>query len=152
MEKIAFIIGERFIYWSPVIITFAVFAAIFMFVAIHMDRTKNVTGTFLIAALAVALSLMLSRLVHWYCRPDNYADLATAMTDHSSGGYALFGVFVGCGIAATLVRMTGLTQNLPLSLDCMSLAGALGMCVGRLSHFFLYVSSLLRHGQVQVTI
>lgn len=135
-EKIAFIIGEHFVYWGPVILGIAAFAAICLFVALHMDQTKQVSGTFLTAALAVALSLVLSRLVHWYCRPDNYASLAAAMTDHSSGGYALIGVFVGCAAAAGLVRLTGLCKNLPLTLDCMALAGALGMCVGRLSHFF----------------
>ncbi len=148
MEKIAFIIGEQFIYWGPVILGIAAFAAVCLFVALHMDQTKEVAGTFLTAALAVALSLILSRLVHWYCRTDNYESFAAAMTDHSNGGYALVGVFVGCALAAALVRVTGLTKNLPLTLDCMALAGALGMCVGRLSHFF----NAFDRGQVVETI
>ena len=148
MEKIAFIIGERFVYWSPVILGVAALAAITLFVALHIDQTKESAGTFLTAALAVALSMILGRLVHWYCRPDNYTGLTAALTDHSSGGYALVGVFVGCALAAALVRVTGLTKNLPLTLDCMALAGTLGMCVGRLNHFF----NAFDRGQVVETI
>ena len=136
MERIAFIIGEQFLYWGPIILGIAVFAAVCMFAALHIHQTQKVASTFLTTALAVVLSLILSRLVHWYCRPDNYASLTAAITDHSSGGYALVGVFVGCALAAALVRLSGLSDNLPTMLDCMSLAGALGICVGRLSHFF----------------
>lgn len=136
MEKIAFIIGERFVYWSPIVLAIAAFSAVCLFAALHIGMSGKVTSTFLTAAVAVGLSILLGRLVHWYCRPDNYTGFISAMTDHTVGGYALIGVFVGCAAAAGLVRLTGLSKNLPMTLDCMALAGALGMCVGRLSHFF----------------
>jgi len=136
MEKIAFIIGESLIYWSPVILTIAAFAAACMFLALHIGVCGKTTGAFLTLPLAAALAMVLGRLVHWYCQPDAYGSFTAAMTDHSAGSYALAGVFAGCVLAACAMRLVGLVRNLPQTLDCMALAGCLGIGVGRLSFLF----------------
>lgn len=136
MEKIAFIIGETFLYWSPLILAVAVFCAVCMFLGLYIGTAGKSVGAFLTVPLALAFSLVLGRLVHWYCRPDSYASFAAAMTDYSSGGYALTGVFAGCLLAACAMRCVGLVENLPQTLDCMALSGALGMGVGRLNHLY----------------
>ena len=43
--------------------------------------------------LAIALSLLLGRLVHWYCRTSSYDSFEAAMKPFSPGGYALLGIF-----------------------------------------------------------
>lgn len=136
MEKIAFIIGEKFIYWSPVILAVAVFAAVCMFLALHMGQTGKLTGAFVTVPIAVALAMVLGRLVYWYCLPDSYGSLKAALTDHGADGYAMLGIFAGCALAACVVRLVGLVKDLPGTLDCMAVSGALGMAVGRLNHFF----------------
>ena len=136
MEKIAFIYGQIYIYWSSIILTLAAAAAVCGFLALYLRRSGRTVGAFLYVPMAVALSLALARLAHWYCRPDAYEGLADAMNLSNSGGFALMGVFGGCLLAAVLMRLAGLVEDLPELLDCACLAGGLGIALGRLSAFF----------------
>ena len=136
MDRIAFIYGELFIYWSSIILTLAAAAAVCLFLAFYLHRYGNVMAAAAVVPLSFALSVVFSRFMHWYCRADSYLSFASAMTNYSSGGYALMGVFAGCALAAVTVRAVKLTDNLPGMLDCMSLAGCAGIAVGRLACFF----------------
>jgi len=136
MERIAFIIGETFIYWSSLILVLAVVAAIFLFLGTYIGKSRNVLGAVLAVPMALVLSMVLSRLVHWYCRADAYESMQSALTDYSTGGYALMGVFFGCILVACVLRLLRITKNLPEMLDCMSLAGGVGIVVGRMASFF----------------
>lgn len=136
MEKIGFIFGGTFLYWSPILLTLGVVAAVIMFLGLSVGFAKRPVGAFLTVPLAVALSIVLARLVHWYCRPDSYVSFQAALTDYSTGGFALAGVFAGCLLAACALRLACVVKELPQALDCMAIAGALGMAVGRLNHFF----------------
>ena len=86
--------------------------------------------------MALVLSVLLARLVHWYFRPDSYTGFLDAMGDFTSGGYALLGVFLACGLTAVVVRLLWLETDLAGLLDAMSLGGCAGIAVGRLSCFF----------------
>ena len=136
MDKIAFIIGETFLYWSSIVLTLAALTAVCFFLSLYLGKTSNAVAGFAAVPLSMALSLVLSRFVHWYCRADSYDGFLSAMTDYSSGGYALLGVFAGCLLAAVLLRLIRFSSNLPEMLDCMCLAGAAGISVGRLASFF----------------
>ena len=136
MEKVAFIIGETFIYWSSIILVFAASAAIFLFLALYIGKSRNIFGAAVILPMAVVLSMVLGRLVHWYCRTDAYESLYQALTDYFSGGYALMGVFFGCIIVACLLRLLRIVKNLPELLDCMAISGGVGIVVGRFASFF----------------
>ena len=136
MEKIAFISGETFLYWSPIILAIAAVAAALAFIGLHMSVGGKTVGSFLVVPLAMVLALFFGRLVHWYCRPDSYESLNAALMDYSGGSYALVGVFAGCVLAVCICRLVGALKNLPKALDCMALAGSLGICVGRLNHLF----------------
>lgn len=136
MDRIAFIIGETFIFWSPIILAVAALAAACWFIGLYLGRTGNGIGAFLTVPLAFVLSMVFSRMIHWYCRTDSYASFESAMTNYATGGYALLGVFVGCFAAACLLRLIRVSKNLPEMLDCMVLAGAVGIGVGRLSSLF----------------
>lgn len=148
MERIAFILGEHFIYWSSVILTLAAAAAICVFLALYLGKCGNILAGFAAVPLALAFSLFASRFVHWYCYTGSYESFASAMTCYSSGGYALLGTFAGCFLGAALTRVLRLHKNLPEMLDCMSLAGSAGIAVGRLAS--LYNSS--DRGQIVKTI
>ncbi len=136
MDRIAFIIGETFIFWSPIILAVAALAAACWFIGLYLGRTGNGIGAFLTVPLAFVLSMVFSRMIHWYCRTDSYTGFEAAMTDYANGGYALLGVFVGCFVAACILRLIRVSKNLPEMLDCMVLAGAVGIGVGRLSSLF----------------
>lgn len=136
MDRIAFIAGDTFIYWSSIILTLATATAICFFLATYLGKSGNGVGAALMIPLALVASLVLGRLVHWYSRTDSYLSFEAAMTDYTAGGYALAGVFAGCILAALLLRALFIVRNLPEMLDSLSVAGAAGIAVGRLACFF----------------
>lgn len=136
MDRIAFIDNEVFYYWSQIILVLAAVTAISFFLSFYLRKSGNGLAAVITVPLCIALSLFLARFMHWYCRSDSYAGMSAALTDYSSGGYALMGVFGGCLLAACIVRLLGISKNLPEMLDTMSLAGAAGIAVGRLQSLF----------------
>ncbi len=136
MERIAFLIDHVYIYWSAIILTLAAAAAVCAFLALYLGKTGKTAAASVCVPLSIALSLSLARLAHWYCRPDAYASLTAALDLRTPGGFALMGVFGGCLLAAILVWLLRLTDNLPELLDCMCLSGGVGIAVGRLASFF----------------
>ena len=72
MEKIAFISGETIYYWSSIVLTLATLTAICFFWSLYLGKGGNGVAAFSVVPLAIALSLLLGRLVHWYCRTSSY--------------------------------------------------------------------------------
>lgn len=136
MDRIAFIDGEIFVYWNSIILTLAAATAICFFLAFYLGKRGNAVAGFAAVPLSLVLSIVAARFFHWYCRADSYDGFLAAMTDYTAGGYALMGVFLGCLLAAVVLRVLFLHRNLPEMLDCMCLAGAAGIAVGRLASFF----------------
>ena len=136
MEKIAFIIGETFIYWSSIILTLAVITAVFLFWSLYLNKSGNAVAAALFVPPAIVGSMYCARFIHWYCFTDSYNSLEAAMADMSRGGFALMGVFAACIAVACLLRLVRIVKDLPQMLDCMALAGGVGIAVGRLSCLF----------------
>lgn len=138
MNKIAFIYDGIIINWSTIIIVLAIVCAVCLCFAMAARKPGLVTATALALPIALLLSLILGRLLHWYCRGDEYQSLAQAFSDFSAGGFSIIGVAVGCFAAAALVRLTGLCSSLGSLLDALSPGAALGIAIGRLSFLFNY--------------
>ncbi len=136
MDRIAFIIGTDFIYWSSVILSLGALTAVFAFLGFYLGRSNNALAAVLLLPLAAVGSLYLSRLLHWYCHTDAYESLHAAMTQLQNGGFALLGAFAACALAACLLRILRICKNLPEMLDAMALAGCAGIAVGRLAPLF----------------
>jgi prolipoprotein diacylglyceryltransferase len=136
MDKIAIIAGDSVIYWNSIILTLAAATAICFFLAFYIGKCGNAVAGFAALPLSIVFGIVLARFVHWYSRADSYDGFAAAMTDYTSGGYALLGVFAGCILVAAVLRLLFLHRNLPEMLDCMSIAGLAGIAVGRLASFF----------------
>lgn len=136
MDRVAIILGNSVFNWDTLILTASAGAAACFFVAFYLRKTKYISAAFLTPPLCMILSLVLSRFLHWYCRTESYSSLSTAMTDYTTGGYALLGTFAGCLLAAVLLRLLRVHRNLPQMLDCMSLAGCAGIALGRLTSLF----------------
>lgn len=136
MDQIAFIAGEKFIYWNTIFLSLGVLTAILLFLGFYLGKSANFAAGFAAIPLCLIFGKYAARFVHWYCRTDSYASFAAAMGDFTSGGYALVGVFAGCLAAAALLRVLRLHRNLPQMLDCMCLAGLGGIVVGRMASFF----------------
>ena len=136
MERIAFFFGGNAVYWQNIVLALAAVTAICFFLSFYLGKTGNPAAAFAVLPLAVFLSLVFARFFHWYSRTDSYGGFLSAMKLYSPGGYALMGVFLGCFLAAALVRLLSLSRSLPEMLDCMSIAGAAGIAVGRLASLF----------------
>lgn len=136
MEQIAFIADHTFIYWNSIITVLASAVAVCVFLALWLARGEKVLAGFLVIPVAVGLSLVLSRLIYWYFRPENEMNLKNIIKLGMTGESALSGIFAGCFLAALLIRMIRVTDNLPALLDCLCLAGGAGIAVGRLAAFF----------------
>ena len=136
MDKLAFIVGDTFVYWNSIVLTLAAMTAIFFFLAFYIGKCGNAVAGFAAVPLSMVLGLICARFFHWYCRADSYDSFASAMTDYSTGGYALMGVFLGCFLVAAVLRLIRLHRSLPEMLDCMCIAGCAGIAVGRLASFF----------------
>lgn len=136
MDRIAFIIGEVFLYWGSIVMTLAAAVAICVFLALYLRKSGNGTAAVVALPIAIVFSLLLGRYQHWYCRADSYDSFAAAMTSLFTGGYALMGVFAGCALTAALLRVAKVSRNLPEMLDCMAIAGGAGIALGRLACFF----------------
>ncbi len=133
MERIALIIGETFVYWHSIVLTLAVAASVCLFLAFWLGQGGSWTEGLCAAALSCVASLVLGRLAHWYFQSASYPSFYAAMTDYTTGSFALMGVFAGCVLTAGLLRLLGLCRQMPAMLDCMALAGAAGIAVGRLA-------------------
>ena len=136
MDKLAFITGNTFVYWTSIVYCLACATAICFFLAFYLNRTGNAAAGFAAVPVSIALGIVLSRFVHWYSRTDSYSGFLAAMSEYTYGGYALIGVFAGCILAASLLRLIRLHRSIPAMLDCMCLAGAAGIAVGRLASLF----------------
>ncbi len=136
MDAIAVIDGRTVIYWNGIVLTLAACVAACFFLSFYLGRGGSVAAGFAAIPTAMVLSLVCARFFHWYSRADSYSGFLDAMTNYRSGGYALTGVFLGCVLTALLLRLIRLHRNTPMMLDCMSMAGAAGIAVGRLASLF----------------
>lgn len=136
MDKIAFIVGERFFYWTPILIMLGAACAAALFLAFYLAKGGRVSAGMVAVPMAVLLSLVFGRLIHWYCATDSYSGFLAAMTPGKPGDYALLGVFAGCLLSAALTWALGLGGGIPEMLDAMSVAGCAGIAVGRLAYFY----------------
>lgn len=136
MEKIAFIWGETFVYWSPIIMVLGAAAAMAVYAGFYLIRNGNSIGVAFSSWLTVVLSFPLSRIIHWYCHTSAYENFIVAMTDYTTGGFALLGVFAAAILSALLCKIFRISGNLPRMLDCMALGGGVGIALGRLASLF----------------
>lgn len=136
MDKLAFISGETFLYWNSIVYTLAAATAVCFFLAFYIGKCGNAVAGFAVVPISIFLGLIAARFFHWYCQVDSYDGFLAAMTDYSSGGYALMGVFLGCFVAACLLRLIRLSRSLLEMLDCMAISGCAGIAVGRLASLF----------------
>ena len=134
MNQVAFILNQTTIYWYSIVLALAVSAGVCFFMACCSHAKIPLSWAAASALLAMMLSLVLSRLVFWYCRPDSFQNLTQALTARTSGSLALAGAFLGCGFTALILgKKAGGTGKL---MDCMCIAGSCAICLGRLGCFF----------------
>jgi len=136
MNGIAISLDNLTIYWSGIIIALGIAAALILTQSLYTSHGGNGTAVLAFMPIALVLSVLLSRMLHWYCHGEQYAGFFKAITDYSNGDYCLPGVILGCYLAAVAVRVLGFTNNIERLLDCFAPGAALGIALIRLSALF----------------
>lgn len=133
MNQVAAIFDSVVLYRYSLVLALAGAAGVCFFMACcsHAQIPSGRAAT--AALMAVVLSLLLSRLVYWYGRPDSFDSLSQALTTPSTENFALAGALAGCSLAALLLGGRGGRKKM---LDCMSVAGCGAISLGRLGCFF----------------
>ncbi|MBR6096307.1 MAG: prolipoprotein diacylglyceryl transferase [Oscillospiraceae bacterium] len=136
MAEVALLYQGQFVYWRSILWALAALAAIFMAVALRLWQRKPLAPLLIALPFALVLSVLCARLIHWYCSYESYASLGAALGNLRGGGYSLLGVFAGTALSLALLRLLGLTDNLPGLLDALSPAAAFGIALGRWAELF----------------
>ena len=136
MSSIAFIIGDHAVYWNSLMLFLGAAAAAMLFCGAYAYQGGELSTAVLLLPPMLLLSILLARLFHWYSLPNSYSGFADAMTDYSSGGYALTGVFAGCLLCILLAGVFSRKKILLILLDSAVLAAAGGIAVGRMAGMF----------------
>lgn len=131
MNQAAFLLENTTIYWYSIILALAVLAGVCFYLACCAYQGIPMALALTTALVGAVVSMLLSRLLYWYCRPSTFDSAAQALTSLRSDAYALAGAFAGCGLT-TLVM--GRQQAAEL-LDSMSVGGCAAIALGRLGNF-----------------
>ena len=134
-NPIAVYTGDTVLYWSAIIISLGLLAALFMTLPLQRSNKGSAAAAFLMVPLAVILSVPLCRALHWYCHKEQYASLVSALTDYSSGSYVLAGALPGALLAALLASPLN-TRSTASLLDAFAPGAALAIAFIRLSSLF----------------
>lgn len=113
------------------VVLFAIVTAI-----LYKRRAGSAAAVGVMLPIAYVLSLVMSRLLHWYFTGFAYADLAQAFADPFAGSYALPGVILGVLTACGIVQAIGLCPERGLLPDCAAPGLGLLCCAIRLSSHF----------------
>lgn len=138
MNKIAYIFDGFVINWSTIIIVLAVVCAVLAAFALAVRKPGYSTALAVALPIAMLLGCLFARIIHWYCRTDQYESFAAAFTDFTVGGFSIIGIVVGCLVAALIVWAIGLAPSFWRLLDILAPGAALGIALGRLSFLFNY--------------
>lgn len=136
MEAIAICIGSTSIYWSSIIICLGIAAWFSLSYSLYTANSGNSSAMWLFFPIAVFLSVLFSRFIHWYCHTEQYFSLASALLDYSTGGYCLPGVMLGVTLAAVIVTRLRFANSVSELFDALAPGAALGFAFFRLSALF----------------
>jgi len=136
VSDIAIIFNNGALYTHSVIMVLAVAAAVFCAAGLRtVQRPDGLGSFFILTAAAIPVSLITSRLVYGIFALESVS-LIPGTLFSGSGGNSLPGAALGVLITVLLSKCFGLTDSIPELLDCLAPAGALGICIGRLSAVF----------------
>ena len=135
MNPIAVYFGSTVLYWSSIIITVGLLAALFMSLSVQISGRGRIVSMMLFFPLAVLFSVPLCRILHWYCHQEQYGGFFKAVTDYSAGSYVLPAAIPGVWLAAWIAAKLDDGDTAKL-LDAAAPGMALAVAFIRLSALF----------------
>ncbi len=134
-NPIAVYSGPVVLYWSAIIISIGLLAALFMSLSLQLANGGRLVSMLLFFPLAIVFSVPLCRALHWYCHAEQYGGFFSAVTDYSSGSYVLPAAIPGVWLAAWIAAKLDDGDTAKL-LDAAAPVAALTVAFIRLSALF----------------
>lgn len=135
MNPIAAYFGNIVLYWSAIIITVGLLAALLMSLSLQVTNRGRIVSMMLFFPLALLFSVPLCRVLHWYCHQEQYAGFFKAVTDYTAGSYVLPAAIPGVWLAAWIAAKLDDGDTAKL-LDASAPGMALAVAFIRLSALF----------------
>ena len=137
MNSVAFYIGNIVIYWNGIVIALGILAGFFLSTAIYTAHSGRGAAMWAFLPLAVVLSVFFTRLLHYFCYPDQYTGgLFRALFSYSEGSFCLPGAIPGILLAGLAVSAIGFADTPGDILDAAAPGTALAFAFVRLSALF----------------
>ena len=136
MNQIAYLSGERVLYWAGLIPALSLAAGLCLALALYPRYNRHSAAVWVFFPFALILSLLLSRVIYWYCHIEQFSSFPEAISDWNSGSYALPGVILGVWLAALIVSKLKLVQRPGRLLDAVAPGLCLSFAFIRLSELF----------------
>ena len=100
MNPIAVYYENIVFFWSAIVISFGLLAALFMSLSVQVSNKGRIVSMLLFFPLALLFSIPLCRALHWYCHQEQYGGFLKAVTDYTAGSYVLTAAIPGVWLAA----------------------------------------------------
>ena len=136
INPIAIYNGNFVIYWSGLIIALGIAAGFLLTLSIYVAQHGSSSAVWVFLPFAIVFSVVLCRVLHWYCHEEQYASFFEAVSDYSYGSYCLPGALLGVYLAALISKNLGFTSNTGKLLDAIAPGFALTIALVRLSSLF----------------
>lgn len=136
MNQIAVFYGDTTIYFTSILIALALLTAFVFSLAIYMPRHRYGVAMWIFFPAATVASVLLSRIIHWYCNTEQYTDFRTAFIDYTTGDYCIIGVIIAVCVVSMLLRLMRLVRSHYDLLDAAAPGLAFVIAMIRFSHIF----------------
>ena len=136
MTPIAVSVGNLTIYYSSIVIALGVAACFLLTYSLYGSDGGRPAALAVYVPLAVVFSVLLSRVLHWYCHTEQYESFLQAVTNYRTGDFVLSGALIGTALSALAVRGLRLTKSAGTLLDATAPGAVLAIACIRLSSLF----------------
>ncbi|MCR4946380.1 MAG: prolipoprotein diacylglyceryl transferase [Lachnospiraceae bacterium] len=135
-ENVAFAFGENIIGWEYAVSGCGVMACFFLSLWLYFRRNKKILPMVLFQIVTVIFSLLLCRVIYWYCHMELYTEIFELWTDEDMGHFFMFGIPAAAYFAALCMQMSGVIEDRRDLLDAMSPGLAFAMALFRFAGMF----------------
>lgn len=136
MNDIAIIFNDSVVYQHSIIMVLAVAAAVLCAAGLRtIQRPDNMRSFLIMTVITIPVALLMSRFIYGFFVLESFGRIPSIMFSEN-GGNSLLGAALGVLAVILASKPLGLTDSIPESLDCVSPAAALALCVGRLAAVF----------------
>ena len=136
MNIIAACIGNRIIYWDSIILAASAAVCFCLFMAYYSVNGGGTLSIIISVPVSFALSLLMSRIIYWYCHQEQFSGIKSALFSYSHGSFCIVGIIIGFLISAVILKTISAEKDMGLFLDCSAPGLSAGLVLVRLSSLF----------------